>query len=64
MEDKCSKLFVIISQIYTKSDNHMGESFQDYSWIQDFEADFPKKVSLKCRIREIVIAFLIYFQSV
>ena len=24
----------------------MGESFQDYSWIQDFEADFPKKVSL------------------
>ena len=25
----------------------MGESFQDYSWIQDFEADFPKKVSLK-----------------
>ena len=26
---------------------HMGESFQDYSWIQDFEADFPKKVSLK-----------------
>ena len=25
----------------------MGESFQDYSWIQDFEADFPLKVSLK-----------------
>ena len=25
----------------------MGEIFQDYSWIQDFEADFPKKVSLK-----------------
>ena len=20
---------------------HMGESFQDYSWIQDFEDDFP-----------------------
>ena len=19
----------------------MGESFQDYSWIQDFETDFP-----------------------
>ena len=19
----------------------MGESFQDYSWIQDFEVDFP-----------------------
>ena len=26
---------------------HMGESFQDYFWIQDFEADFPQKVSLK-----------------
>ena len=25
----------------------MGESFQDYSWIQDFEADFPQKVNLK-----------------
>ena len=25
----------------------MGESLQDYSWIQDFEADFPQKVSLK-----------------
>ena len=25
----------------------MGESFQDYSCIQDFEADFPQKVSLK-----------------
>ena len=25
----------------------MGESFQDYSWIKDFEADFPQKVSLK-----------------
>ena len=22
----------------------MGESFQDYSWIQDFEADFLWKV--------------------
>ena len=27
--------------------NDMGESFQDYTWIQDFEADFPEKVSLK-----------------
>ena len=26
---------------------HMGESFQDYSWIQDFEADFLWRVSLK-----------------
>ena len=25
----------------------MGESFQDYPWIQDFEADFPQKVNLK-----------------
>ena len=25
----------------------IGKSFQDYSWIQDFEADFPQKVSLK-----------------
>ena len=25
----------------------MGESFQDYSRIQDLEADFPQKVSLK-----------------
>ena len=27
--------------------NDMGEGFQDYSGIQDFEADFPQKVSLK-----------------
>ena len=26
---------------------HMGEKFQDYSWIQDFEDDFPQKVILK-----------------
>ena len=26
---------------------HMGEKFQDYYWIQDFEADFLWKVSLK-----------------
>ena len=25
----------------------MGESFQDYSWIHDFDADFPQKVSPK-----------------
>ena len=25
----------------------MGDIFQDYSLIQDFEADFPQKVSLK-----------------
>ena len=26
---------------------YLGESFQDYSLIQDGEADFPQKVSLK-----------------
>ena len=26
---------------------YMGESFQDYSQIQDFEADFPQKVGFK-----------------
>ena len=25
----------------------MGVNLQDYSWIQDFEADFPQKVSLQ-----------------
>ena len=30
-----------------KTRKNMGESFQDQSWIQDFEADFPYKVSLK-----------------
>ena len=37
----------------------MGESFQDYSWIQNFEADFILKVSLKCRIQQIVIVSLL-----
>ena len=26
---------------FNPCDSPMGESFQDYSWIQDFEADFP-----------------------
>ena len=26
---------------------YIGESFQEYSWFQDFEADFPQKVSIK-----------------
>ena len=42
----------------------MGESFQDYSWIQDFEDDFPQKVILKCWIKEIILASLICFQSI
>ena len=33
--------------IYKAGYDTMGESFQDYSRIQDFEADFPQKVSLK-----------------
>ena len=38
-----------VSAIRKGSDRqvHMGESFQDYSWTQDFEADFPQEVSLK-----------------
>ena len=31
---------IFLTQIMTKK-LHMGESFQDYSCIQDFEADFP-----------------------
>ena len=26
---------------HTYSYKHMGECFQEYFWIQDFEADFP-----------------------
>ena len=40
----------------------MGESFQGYSWIQDFEADFPQKSALKYWIKQIIMASLIYFQ--
>ena len=31
------------TQIYLSdwTETCMGESFQDYSWIHDFEADFP-----------------------
>ena len=42
----------------------MDESFQDYSWIQDFVATFHKKSASKCWIEEIIIAYLIYFLSV
>ena len=27
--------------------NDIGECFQDYSWIQDFEGDYPQKLSLE-----------------
>ena len=26
---------------YLETLSYMAENFQDYSWIQDFEADFP-----------------------
>ena len=29
------------------ANQYMGDFLQDYSWIQDFEADFPQKVGLK-----------------
>ena len=35
----------------------MGESFQDHSWIQDFEADFLWKVSLKMLNKEDFYSF-------
>ena len=36
---------------------YLGESFQDYSWIQDFEAD--RKSASKSWILQVIIAFLI-----
>ena len=36
-----------ISHSHAGVDSYMGESFLDYSWIQDFEDDFPQKVILK-----------------
>ena len=42
-----NKILLKISEAFDMSLEYMGESFQDYSWIQDFEADFPQKVSLK-----------------
>ena len=36
-----------VNSEYEPNPKIMGESFQDYSWIQNFEADFPQKVSLK-----------------
>ena len=41
----------------------IGESFQDDSLIQDFEADFPQKVILKMLISGIT-AFLLFVFSV
>ena len=35
----------------------MGERFQDYSRIQDFEADFPQKVNLKILNKEGINSF-------
>ena len=50
--------------LYYKGSIFMGESFQDYSSIQDFEADFLWKVSLKMLKKGDLIGFLIYIQSV
>ena len=36
-EIKPSRKFLNLQYV----NSYMGESFQDYSWIQDFEADFP-----------------------
>ena len=43
---------------------YIGESFQDYSWIQDFEANFPRKSASKCWIGPILIASLFSFQLI
>ena len=45
--DQDPHCFPLWLKIMLKTGILMGESFQDYSWIQDFEADFPLKVSLK-----------------
>ena len=38
---------VELNQGKSQSPIDMDESFQDFSWIQDFEDDFPQKVILK-----------------
>ena len=42
----------------------MGEYFQDYSRIQDFEADFLLKVSLKMLYSKIIIASDFFLQII
>ena len=32
---------VFFSYAFCLDKENMGENFQDHSWIQDFEADFP-----------------------
>ena len=66
MIDSSSNILGSITIVYYGSgSNNMDESFYvDYSWIQDFEADFQKKVSLKMLNRQILIASLIYFQFI
>ena len=39
---------------------HLGESFQDFSWIQDFKAES----AAKCWIRQIIIVSQIYFHCI
>ena len=45
--NKISCSIILLNCKSCHNDVCMGESFQDYSWFQDFEADFPKKVRLK-----------------
>ena len=41
-----------------------AENFLVYSRIQDFEADFLKKVNLEYRFRKIIMPSLIYLQFI
>ena len=47
----------------TQTTDVMGESFQEYSWIQNFEAFYRKSV-LKFWIRQFITASLIHFQFI
>ena len=40
-------IYIVYNDTFGDSIICMGESFQDYFWIQDFEDDFPQKVILK-----------------
>ena len=37
----------LVLRLFRALIGYMGESFQDLSWIQDFEDDFPQRVILK-----------------
>ena len=46
-KERIHALKYMCSNLLLHSQKVMGESFQDHSRIQDFEAAFPQKVSLK-----------------